>query len=80
MAGAAVDAIRALLLENARLRHSEERLAHELRDTQVALERAHLRPTYRLREKVVRRLQESRTGRGLLKGYRRARGRSSLSA
>ena len=80
VAGAAVDAIRALLLENARLRHSEERLAHELRDTQVALERAHLRPTYRLREKVVRRLQESRTGRGLLKGYRRARGRSSLSA
>ena len=73
-------AIRALLLENARLRHAEERLAHELRDTQVALERAHLRPTYRLREKVVRRLQESRTGRGLLKGYRRARGRSSLSA
>ena len=80
VAGAAVDAIRALLLENARLRHAEERLAHELRDTQVALERAHLRPTYRLREKMVRRLQESRTGRGLLKGYRRARGRSSLSA
>lgn len=80
VAGAAVDAIRALLLENARLRHAEERLAHELRDTQVALERAHLRPTYRLREKMVRRLQDSRTGRGLLKGYRRARGRSSLSA
>ena len=80
VAGAAVDAIRALLLENARLRHAEERLAHELRDTQSALERAHLRPTYRLREKIVRRLQDSRTGRGVLKTYRRARGRSSLSA
>jgi hypothetical protein len=80
VASAAVDAIKALLLDNARLRHEEERLAGELRETQVALERSYLRPTYRLREKLVRRLQGGPTGRGLLKAYRRARGRSSRSA
>jgi hypothetical protein len=80
VAAAAVDAIKALLLESARLRQSEDRLRQELRDTQVALERSYLRPTYRWREKVVRRLRTSRTGRGLLTVYRRARGRSSRSA
>jgi hypothetical protein len=80
VAGAAVDAIKALLLETARLRQTEERLAGELRDTQLALERSYLRPTYRMREKVVRRLQDGRTGQRLLKAYRRLRGRSSRSA
>nr|WP_220481923.1 hypothetical protein [Nocardioides ginsengisegetis] len=80
VAGAAVDAVRALLLENARLRQSEERLGRELDETRAALSRSYLRPTYRLREKLVRRLQTGRAGRGLLKVYRRARGRSSLSA
>ena len=80
VAGAAVDAIKALLLETTRLRRSEERLEAELRETQIALERSYLRPTYRWREKLVRRLQTGSTGRGLLKAYRRARGRSSRSA
>ncbi len=80
VAGAAVDAIKALLLDNARLRHAEERLGHELHETRAALERSYLRPTYRLREKLVRRLQGARAGRGLLKAYRLARGRSSRSA
>lgn len=80
VAAAAVDAIKALLLEGARLRQSEERLRDELRETQVALERSYLRPTYRWREKAVRRLQGGALGRRLLAGYRRARGRSSRSA
>ena len=80
VAAAAVDAIKALLLEGARLRQNEERLERELHETQRALERAYLRPTYRWREKAVRRLQSSRVGRGLLTVYRRARGRSSRAA
>ncbi|MGZ6764042.1 MAG: hypothetical protein ACXVEH_11710 [Nocardioides sp.] len=80
VAGAAVDAVKALLLENARLRQSEERLHRELGEAHDALQRSYLRPTYRLREKLVRRLQTGRAGRGMLRVYRRARGRSSLSA
>ncbi|MCW2774622.1 MAG: hypothetical protein JWN91_2948 [Nocardioides sp.] len=80
VSAAAVDAIKALLLESARLRQSEDRLRHELQETQVALERSYLRPTYRWREKAVRRLKASGAGRGLLKAYRRARGRSSRPA
>jgi hypothetical protein len=80
VARAGVDAIKALLLENARLRQSEERLDAALHEANRALERAYLRPTYRLREKVVRRLQAGPTGRRALTVYRAARGRSSRSA
>jgi hypothetical protein len=80
VAGAAVDALHALLLDNARLRDSEARLQGELDDARQALERAYLRPTYRLREKVVRRLQASGVGRSLLSAYRVVRGRNSRSA
>jgi hypothetical protein len=80
VAGAAVDAITALLLENARARHTEERLGRELHEAHLALERAYLRPTYRLREKIVRRLQAGTSGRRLLAAYRLARGRNSRSA
>ena len=80
VASAALDAIKALLLENARLRRAEAALAGQLHETQAALHRSYLRPTYRLREKTVRRLQGSRAGRGLLRAYRLGRGRSSLSA
>ncbi len=80
VAGAAVDAIRALLLDNARLRDAEGRLQGELDESRRALERSYLRPTYRLREKVVRRLQSSGVGRVLLRGYRVVRGRNSRSA
>jgi hypothetical protein len=80
VARAGVDAIKALLLENARLRHEEGRLTGELDDAHRALERSYLRPTYRMRAKVVRKLQSGRLGRGMLKAYRAARGRSSRSA
>ena len=46
VAGAAVDAIRALLLENARLRGEEARLGGELAATRAELDRAYLRPSY----------------------------------
>ncbi|MEO5854412.1 MAG: hypothetical protein ABIQ15_18040 [Nocardioides sp.] len=80
VAGAAVDAIKALLLENARLRGEEARLAGELHETRASLERAYLRPSYLLRERVVRRLESGGLGRGAMAVYRRARGRSSRSA
>lgn len=80
VADAAVDALRAVLLETARLREREEQLTRELDDAHRALERAYLRPTYRWREKTVRRLQSGRLGQRLLALYRSARGRSSLSA
>jgi hypothetical protein len=80
VAGAALDAISALLRENARLRHTEARLAGELHQTRQALDRSYLRPSYRLREKLVRRLEDSGPGRLALRAYRLARGRSSRSA
>jgi hypothetical protein len=80
VADAAVDAVRALLLENARLLEVEERLGGEVERLRGDLERAYLRPTYRAREKLVRRLQAGRAGRGVLRVYRRVRGRSSRSA
>jgi hypothetical protein len=80
VAGAAVDAIKALLLDNARLRAEEVRLKGELDETRSALDRAYLRPSYRVREKAVKGLAQSRSGRALLWVYRLARGRSSRSA
>jgi hypothetical protein len=80
VAAAAVDAITALLLDNARLRHEEERLHAELADVRGALERAYASPAYRIRRGIVVRLENSGVGRALLGVYRRARGRSSRSA
>ncbi len=80
VADAALDAVTALLVENARLVRTEGDLRAELEDTRRDLERAHLRPTYRWREKTVRRLQASGSGRAALRFYRAARGRSSRSA
>lgn len=80
VANAAVDAIKALLVENARLVTAEQAVREELDEAYRALERSYLRPTYRWREKTVRRLQEGSLGTRLLATYRRARGRSSESA
>ena len=80
VAGAAVDAIKALLLENGRLQEETGRLRGELDAAHRDLERSYLRPTYRLREKLVRRLQTARLGRAALAAYREARGRNSRSA
>jgi hypothetical protein len=80
VASAGVDAITALLLDNARLRHEGDRLHAELADVRGALERAHATPSYRVRHGIVVRLETSRAGRALLGAYRRVRGRSSRSA
>jgi hypothetical protein len=80
VAAAGVDAITALLLDNARLRHDTERLHAELADVQGALDRAYATPSYRVRRALVLRLEDSGPGRALLGVYRRARGRSSRSA
>jgi len=73
---AALDAIKALLLENTRLRRAEDDLHAEVSNRDDALRRAYLRPSWRLREKAVQRLEGGR----LIEAYRRARGRSSRSA
>ncbi|MFC6285421.1 hypothetical protein ACFP3Q_05755 [Nocardioides sp. GCM10027113] len=80
VADAALDAMKALLLENARLVRAEADLAHRLAETEAALARSYLRPSYRFREKTVRLLQRSLPGRAALGAYRRVRGRSSRSA
>ncbi len=80
VADAAVDAIKALLIEAGDAHAEVERLRGELDETRAALQRSYLRPTYRLREKVVRRLETGVVGRNLLKAYRAARGRNSRSA
>jgi hypothetical protein len=80
VSGAAVDALKAVLLDHARLQRELVQRDGELRETQRALERAYLRPTYRWREKLVRRLESGRAGTLLMKAYRRARGQSSRSA
>jgi len=80
VAAAGVEAVKALLLDNARLRREEARLAGELHEAHLALQRAHLRPTYRLREKVLRGVRRTAAGRALHRVYRVVRGRSSRSA
>jgi hypothetical protein len=80
VAFAAVDAIKALLLETARVSAEEQRLRAELEETRAALARSYLRPSFRAREKVVQGLARNPVGRGLLSVYRLARGRSSRSA
>ena len=80
VADAALDAITALLLENAPAPGDRGAAPAELDDARDALERAYLRPSYRFRKGIVRRLEGSGFGRGLLAVYRRARGRSSRSA
>jgi hypothetical protein len=80
VADAAVDAITALLVENARLARADAELRSEVDDLRAQLERAYLRPTYRFREKAVRRLRAGRAGRAILRVYRAARGRNSRSA
>jgi hypothetical protein len=80
VSGAAVDALKAQLLDNARLRREVGRREGEVDHANRELERAYLRPTYRWRHKLVRRLESGGTGRLAMRVYRRARGRSSRSA
>jgi hypothetical protein len=80
VSGAAVDALKAVMLDHARLQRTLGNREAELAETQRALEKAYLRPTYRWREKLVRRLEAGGSGRLVMRVYRRARGRSSRSA
>ena len=80
VAGAAVDALKALLIHHAQLQRKLDHRSAELLDTQRLLERSVLRPTYRWRQRTVRRLESSAAGRYAMTVYRRARGRSSRSA
>jgi hypothetical protein len=80
VSGAAVDALKAVLLDHARLQRRLAQRATELGDAQRLLEKSYLRPTYRWRQKTVRRLETSSVGRSAMRVYRRARGRSSRSA
>jgi hypothetical protein len=80
VSGAAVDALKALLLDHVRVSRELTRRTAELDEAHRALERSYLRPTYRWREKTVRGLESSRVGRLTMRVYRRARGRSSRSA
>jgi len=77
VAWAAVEAIKALVQENAGLRAEEARLNRELQEAHLALERADLSPTQLLRERVVRTLESGPVGRAVMTIYRRGRGRSS---
>ena len=61
-------------------RGEEARLADELQQVREELDRAYLRPTFIARRKLVRRLEHSGVGRGLMRLYRAARGRNSRSA
>lgn len=79
VAEAAVDAIRALLLENSRLRGVEARLADELADTRRERDDARRGSAHRFREKAVDTLDRSASGQRALDVYRRVRGRSSRS-
>lgn len=80
VAKASLDVIERLLEETVRLREVEADLHHQLHEARVALDHAHLRPTYRVREKAVRGLERSGVGRLALAVYRRLRGRNSESA
>lgn len=80
VADAAVDALKAALLEAAALTEDRDRLRHELDETRAELARAYARPVHRGKEKAVRTLEGSRPGRGLLRGYRAILGRNSRSA
>jgi hypothetical protein len=80
VAGAAVDALKALLLDHGRLQRDLDHRSAELLDVQRQLERSYLRPTYRWRQRLVRRLDSSPRGQRMLKAYRRLRGSSSRSA
>jgi hypothetical protein len=77
VANAGLDAVKALLLDNAQHRHEVERLHAEVAGLHAELERAWNTPFHRVKRGVFRRLDDSRLGRLLLRGYRRARGRSS---
>ena len=77
---AALEAIRALLVEAAERQAEADRLRTKLEETRRELLRARTPRLMRTMEWTVQRLEGSPRGRQALGAYRRARGRSSLSA
>ncbi len=77
---AAIEAIRALLLESAERQAEADRLRAKLEEARRDLIRARTPRLMRSMEWTVQRLEGSHRGRQALGVYRKARGRSSLSA
>ncbi len=77
---ASLDAVRALLVEAAERQAEADRLRIKLEETRRELLRARTPRLLRTMEWTVQRLENSDQGRRALGVYRRARGRSSLSA
>ncbi len=80
VAAASLDAIKALLLENAEARTENERLRAKLEETRRELARARTPRLQRSMEWTVQRLETSDPGRKALGAYRAARGRNSRPA
>ena len=81
VAAAAVEAIRALLLDDTRLRHEETRLRAEVDRLRHELaEERRRNPVRRVKERTLALVRLTAPGRALHRAYRRARGRSSRSA
>ena len=80
VAAAALDAIRALLLESASTKAENERLKAKLEDARRELIRARTPRLMRSMEWTVQKLEGSERGRKALGVYRTARGRNSRSA
>ncbi|MBM9458717.1 hypothetical protein JK386_02270 [Nocardioides sp. zg-536] len=80
VASAAVDAIRALLLEAASRGREIDELREQLTEARAELDRLHTPRRVRAAEWTVDQLEARAGGRRLLEAYRRAKGSSSASA
>lgn len=77
---AAIEALTAVLLDDARLRHETGRVHEELVEARAELEQLRKPATLKAKERAVAELMRSRPGRAAMGAYRFARGRSSRSA
>ena len=77
---AAIEALAAVLLAGARLRHETGRVHEELVEARAELEQLRKPATLKAKERAVAELMRSRPGRAAMGAYRFARGRSSRSA
>lgn len=80
VSAAALDAVRAMVLENARLRDEEAKLHAEVAQLRHALHHADVSASQRVKEAVFQRMSASTAGRAGIAVYRRARGKNSRSA
>lgn len=80
VSAAALEAVRAMVVENARLRDNEAKLHAQVAELRHALHRADVSVSQRAKEAVFRRMTASKAGRAGIAIYRRARGKNSRSA